>query len=399
MLIGATRQGTCLLQDDPEEALPLAEMIQITNSRLVRIWSFLNPPREPIDLLFCCHRRNDTEDSTPPPGEIRFAPRDNWGPPPDTVDDRSAGSDVGESSDGHQPESSAAAGKPTILSRTSRSRNTTKNTRRTHRINCADVGESEPVSSSTQASVPPANLGTCVLRSTRQGERETDLKKASRTPANNGGKRNLAVMQEADEPYASDGSPEALRKVTRQLGAIDAAIEVEPDTRDGEHNLSRQLADRPSPTNSPSPFTPNLSHHHASAASELAEARSSAAHVLMLASGAEQPVNTLVTQVATPGRSHSPSGPRTGDVCADIPTAEEVGQHLSLPADSPTDSSAYSIPSKFRLLLPGFSPILLARSAAVPAETGIGSPLKSVSLLAHLLCEQSSPAPTNVANV
>ena len=39
MLIGGTRlgQGTCQLQDDPEELLPLAEMIRITNSRLVRI--------------------------------------------------------------------------------------------------------------------------------------------------------------------------------------------------------------------------------------------------------------------------------------------------------------------------------------------------------------------------
>ena len=79
------------------------------------------------------------------------------------------------------------------------------------------------------------------------------------------------------------------------MGAIDAGIEVEPDTRDGEHNLSRQLAERPSPTNSPSPFTPNPGHHHASAASQLAEARRSAAHLLKLASGADQPVNTLAT--------------------------------------------------------------------------------------------------------
>jgi len=32
MLIGTTRQGTRRLQDDPEEPLPLAEMIRITNS-------------------------------------------------------------------------------------------------------------------------------------------------------------------------------------------------------------------------------------------------------------------------------------------------------------------------------------------------------------------------------
>jgi len=93
-------------------------------------------------------------------------------------------------------------------------------------------------------------------------------------------------MQEGDEPYRSDGSPEPQRKVARQVGAINAGIEVEPDTRDREHNLSWQPADRTSPTNSPSPFTPNLGHHPASAATEEAEARRSAAHLLMLASGA-----------------------------------------------------------------------------------------------------------------
>ena len=168
------------------------------------------------------------------------------------------------------------------------------------------------------------------------------------------------------------------------MGAINASIEVELDTPDGEHNLSWQLAYRTSPTNSPSPFTPNPGHHHASAASNQTEARRSPAHLLMLASGAEHPVNTLATQVDTPGRSHSPSeDPHTGDVCADIPTGEEVERELSPPTNSPTASSPYSTPRKFRLRLPGFSSILLARSAAVPAETGVASPLKSVSVLAH----------------
>jgi len=191
-------------------------------------------------------------------------------------------------------------------------------------------------------------------------------------------------MHEANEPYGSDGSPGPQRKVARQAGAINATIEVEPDTRDGEHNLSWQQADRPSPTNSRSPFTPNPGQHHAIAAAEPAEARRSAAHLMMLASGAEQPVNTLATEGDTPGRSHSPSeDPHTGDVCADIPTAEQVGRELSPPADGPTAASAYSTPGKFRLRLPCFSSILLARSAEVPAETGVGSPLKSVSVLAH----------------
>jgi len=111
MLIGTTRQGTRLLQHDPEEPLRLAKMIRITNSPLVRIWWSLNPLSEPMDLLFGCHRRNETEDSTPPPSEIRFAPRDNRGPPPDASDDGSAACDDGQSSDGHQPDSSAVAAK------------------------------------------------------------------------------------------------------------------------------------------------------------------------------------------------------------------------------------------------------------------------------------------------
>jgi len=189
-------------------------------------------------------------------------------------------------------------------------------------------------------------------------------------------------MQEADEPYSLDGSPEPQRKVARQVGAIDAGIEIEPETGNGEHILSRHPADRPSPTNTLSLFTTNLGHHHASAASELADARRSAKDLLMLALGTEQPVNTLATQVDTPARNHSPSDPRTRDLCADIPTAEEVRRELTPPTDSPTDLSAYSTLGKFQLRLPGFSSILLARSAAVLAEMGVGSPLKSFSLLA-----------------
>jgi len=108
-------------------------------------------------------------------------------------------------------------------------------------------------------------------------------------------------MQEADEPYSSDGSHGPQKKMARQVGAIDAGIEVETATSDVEHNLSWELADGTSPTNSPSPFTPNPGHHHASPASEQAEARRSAPHLLMLASRAEQPVNTLATQVDTAG--------------------------------------------------------------------------------------------------
>jgi len=139
MLVGATGQGKRLLRDDREEPLPLAEMIRITNSRYVRIWWSLNRPSEPMDLLFCAHRSTNTEDSTAAPGDLRF----DRGTP---SDEEWLSSDEEPNSDGHQPESSAAAAKRTTSSRTTRSGNTTQRTGRTHRINWADVGESEPES-------------------------------------------------------------------------------------------------------------------------------------------------------------------------------------------------------------------------------------------------------------
>jgi len=130
-------------------------------------------------------------------------------------------------------------------------------------------------------------------------------------------------MTEADEPYSADESPEHQRKVARQVGAMDAGIEVEPDTLDGELNLSPLPGNRPGPPNCPPPLTPNPG--HASSPSEHAEARRSAEHLLMLASGGEQLVNTLATQVVTPSRIHSPSDPATSDGSGDIPAAGEAG--------------------------------------------------------------------------
>jgi len=363
MLLGATGQGTRLLRDDLEEPLLLAEMIRITNSRHVRIWWSLNPPSEPMDLLFCAHHSTNTEDSTPAPGGLWFDPRDNRGTP---SDEKWPSSDEELNSDGHQPVSDVAADGGLDLAN-----------------GAIPAPDSGPTSSpGKQASVPCTNLGTGVLSSSRQRGQATDLKKAPRKPANSSGKRNLAVMQEADEAYSLDESQEPQQKVARQVGAMDAGIEVEPDTVDRELNLSPLPADRPGPPNSLPPLTPNPG--HAWSPSEHAEARRSAEHLLMLASGGEQPVNTLATQVGTPGRIHSPSDSATSDVSADIPAAGEAGRELSPAADSPTDPSAYSTPRKFRLRPPGFSFILLARSTVVPpAETGVGSPVKCVSVQAH----------------
>ena len=110
MLVGTTRRGTCLLQDDSEEPLPLAEMIGLRYTRHIRIWCSLNRPSKPIDLLICCHRTTDTEDGTPPPpNDIGFARHGNQGPSLHNAYEWSTGSDDEQSSDGNQPESSTTA--------------------------------------------------------------------------------------------------------------------------------------------------------------------------------------------------------------------------------------------------------------------------------------------------
>ena len=76
LLVGATRPGTHMLLDDPEEPLPVAEMISIRNSRHVRMWWLLNSLTGPMDLLFCGHCSRG-EDGTPPPDAVNFGPRDN----------------------------------------------------------------------------------------------------------------------------------------------------------------------------------------------------------------------------------------------------------------------------------------------------------------------------------
>ena len=68
----------------------------------------MNPPSELMDLLFCAHRSTNTEDSTPAPGNLQFDARDNRGTP---TDEEWPSSDEEPNSDGHQPESSAAAAK------------------------------------------------------------------------------------------------------------------------------------------------------------------------------------------------------------------------------------------------------------------------------------------------
>jgi len=103
LLVGTTRHGTRMLLHDPEEPLPVAEMISIGNSSHVRMWWSMNSPSKGMDLLFSGHRTCG-DDGTAPPGAMNFGPRDNRGQSPNP----SVHSNESDS-DGPQPELSAAA--------------------------------------------------------------------------------------------------------------------------------------------------------------------------------------------------------------------------------------------------------------------------------------------------
>ncbi|PUU73326.1 hypothetical protein B9Z19DRAFT_1069094 [Tuber borchii] len=113
LLVGTTRQGMCILLDDPKEPLPLAEIITLRNSRHVHIQWSVNSLSELMDLLFYSHRVHD-QDRTPSPGAIYFDPRDNRGPSPNALAD-----DNGLDGDGNQLGPSAVATKKVIQHRAS----------------------------------------------------------------------------------------------------------------------------------------------------------------------------------------------------------------------------------------------------------------------------------------
>src|SRR5205807_7019975 len=72
-LVGMTRWGTQLLQENSEAPLPLTEMIPISSSRHVQIWLSMNLVNEPMDLLFCAYCVNDTKEGIPTPSSTNFA--------------------------------------------------------------------------------------------------------------------------------------------------------------------------------------------------------------------------------------------------------------------------------------------------------------------------------------
>jgi len=191
-LLGVTKLGTCLVHEDPEQPLPLAEMIPISTEVQVSTWWTMNPQSEPMDMLFYGHR-TQVEDGTPAPLGLDFASRHNRDPSPDGSQD-SDGSDDDDDDDnddnmsvGNQAELSTAA------VRRAPNRSTAQGTGAVHPSHSADFDESESDSDAVSDpgfSPPPhkqafthlGNLNTRALKPCRIG-RETDQKKASVLPS------------------------------------------------------------------------------------------------------------------------------------------------------------------------------------------------------------------------
>jgi len=187
-------------------------------------------------------------------------------------------------------------------------------------------------------------------------------------------------MAEADKLNGPADAAEPLRKVAHRVPIIDSRIEGEPDRLYGEFNRSWQHTSAPSPPSSPPLFATNPSHNLASTASEQLQLRTSAEHLLMLASGAQQPADTSATQVGAPSTSHSPVNLCADDALVDMAVAN-ARQKLGPAASSRTSSSGYFTPAKLRLQLPGLSSAMLAAGpTALSAETGLRSPLQFVSV-------------------
>jgi hypothetical protein len=81
-LIGATGEGATSLQQDPEEPLPLRQLIFLNKDDDVRAWFLANNGHHPLDLMVLESRPDDGEDldetPEPPNGTFPFFDRDVW---------------------------------------------------------------------------------------------------------------------------------------------------------------------------------------------------------------------------------------------------------------------------------------------------------------------------------
>ena len=194
------------------------------------------------------------------------------------------------------------------------------------------------------------------------------------TAVGSSSKCNLAAMTELDELNSPADPAEPPRKVARLMLATDSSVELEPERSHGEFNSSQQPTKPLIPPISPPPLAPSPSHDLAPTAVDQVQVRASAVHPLMLASGVRQPAELSVTQVGTPGRTRSPSDPRSGVPLANM-MVPDAGRESGPSSPASESSSGYLTASKLRLPLPSFSSMLAA-------GTDVWSPLRSVSALA-----------------
>ena len=115
-LVGATRYGTLLVFNSPEDPLPLSEIIVLYDDTQIGIWWGQCPPTEPMNLLFRTHHHRESEPGTPAPFAYAYAGWDNRDDSnPNTVASAEPGDQLeSDSADGSydgQPESSATAAK------------------------------------------------------------------------------------------------------------------------------------------------------------------------------------------------------------------------------------------------------------------------------------------------
>jgi len=81
-LIGATGEGATRLRQDPEDPLPLRQLIFLNRDDDIRAWLLANNGHDPLDLLVIESRPEDGDDldetPEPPNGRYPFFDRDVW---------------------------------------------------------------------------------------------------------------------------------------------------------------------------------------------------------------------------------------------------------------------------------------------------------------------------------
>jgi hypothetical protein len=81
-LIGATHEGATRLRQDPEEPLPLRQLIFLNRDDDIHAWFLANNGHDPLDLMVLESRPEDGEDPDetpePPDGRHPFFDREVW---------------------------------------------------------------------------------------------------------------------------------------------------------------------------------------------------------------------------------------------------------------------------------------------------------------------------------